>query len=84
MTLIASLYQRKVIILFMQIYTTKYHLNMKILKSRTPPVLINKLEVENCYMRFLLYPTDPVGTNDKNMTVLSEFLFVLVFYYYLH
>ena len=84
MTVIASIYQRKVIVLFMQIYTKKYHLNMKILKTRTPSVLMNKLEVKNCYMQFFLYPTDPIGTNDKNMTVLSEFLFVLVFYYYLH
>ena len=29
------------------------------------------VEIENCDMKFELYPTDPIGTNNLNITVQS-------------
>ena len=30
------------------------------------------VEIENCDMKFNLYPTDPIGTNNMNITVQSQ------------
>ena len=55
----------------MQIYTKKYHLEMQIW-YKGKYMNHTYVEIENCDMKFNLYPTDPIGTNNMNITVQSQ------------